>query len=99
VQSRLRRIVHRVFVPKQARGDHKVRGEGLANGLELVVPTVLFTLFGLWLDNKFGTAPLLLLVCFLFGVTGTFFSQYYKYRARSEALDEGKPWSRSASGR
>ena len=96
MKPRLRRIVHRIFVPKQARGDHKFRGEGFANGMELVVPTVLFTLLGLWLDDLTGAAPLFLLLLFVFGVAGTFVSQYYKYRARSEALDEGKPWSRSA---
>jgi F0F1-type ATP synthase assembly protein I len=86
-------------VPKQARGDHKYRGQGLANGLELVVPTVAFTLLGLWLDSEFGTAPFLLLFCFVFGVGGTFASQYYRYQARSEAIDEGKPWSRPTGGR
>jgi F0F1-type ATP synthase assembly protein I len=30
--------------------------------------TILFmTLIGIWLDKRFGTAPLLLLVCLLFG--------------------------------
>jgi F0F1-type ATP synthase assembly protein I len=85
-------------VPKQARGEHKFRGEGLANGLELVVPTVVFTLLGLWLDSEFGTAPLLLVVCFVFGVAGTFASQYFRYRARSAAHDEGKPWTRATQG-
>jgi F0F1-type ATP synthase assembly protein I len=101
VKARLRRVLHRLFVPKQVRnathGDTTHRGEGLAHGLELVIPTVVFTLLGLWLDSALGTKPLFLLVGFAFGVVGTFAAQYYKYRARSEALDAGKPWARSAS--
>ena len=99
MKSRLRRFVHRVFVPKQARGEHKFRGEGFANGMELVVPTVVFTLLGLWLDSVTGLAPLFLVVLFLFGAAGTFATQYYRYRARSEAHDEGQPWARTAGRR
>jgi F0F1-type ATP synthase assembly protein I len=88
-----------MFVPpKGARIDH-VRGEGVVHGFELVVPTVLFTLLGLWIDSALGTSPLFLVVGFLLGAAGTFASQYYRYKARSEALDAGKPWSRSAGGR
>jgi Putative F0F1-ATPase subunit Ca2+/Mg2+ transporter len=98
VRPRLRRFVHWLFVPKRARGDdNKYRGEAFASGLELVVPTVVFTLLGLWADSSWGTAPLFLVVGFVFGAAGTYASQYYRYRARSEALDEGKPWSRAAS--
>jgi F0F1-type ATP synthase assembly protein I len=100
VKSRLRRIVHRLFVPRQARSDeHTYRGEAFTTGLELVVPTVVFTLLGLWLDSALGTTPLFLVVGLVFGAGGTFASQYYRYRARSEALDRGKPWSRSAGPR
>ena len=100
MKSRLGRFVHWLFVPKAARRqDNKYRGEAFASGLELVVPTVVFTLLGLWADSSLGTAPLFVIVGFLLGVSGTFASQYYRYRARSEALDEGKPWSRSAGDR
>jgi len=45
-------------------------GVGVQYGL-----TVLFlTLIGIWLDNRFGTAPLLLLVCLLVGFIGATFS-------------------------
>ena len=101
MKARLRRALHRLFVPKQVRnathGDNTHRGEGLAHGLELVIPTVVFTLLGLWLDSALGTKPLFLFVGFVFGVVGTFASQYYKYRARSEALDAGKPWARTSA--
>jgi hypothetical protein len=89
VKTRLRRVLHRLFVPKQVRDGanaDKHRGEGVAHGLELVVPTVVFTLL--------GTKPLFLLLGFVWGVVGTFASQYYKYKARSEAQEVGKPWAR-----
>jgi F0F1-type ATP synthase assembly protein I len=98
VKPRLRRFVLWLFVPRKARSEDKYRGEAFASGLELVVPTVLFTLLGLWADRSWGTAPLFLVVGFLFGAVGTYANQYYRYRARSEMNDEGKPWSRSASG-
>lgn len=94
MKARLRRALHRIFVPpKSARIDH-VRGEGVVHGLELVVPTVVLTLLGLWLDSALGTKPLFTIVGFLFGAAGTFASQYYQYKARSDAFDAGKPWSR-----
>jgi F0F1-type ATP synthase assembly protein I len=98
VRPRLRRFVHWLFVPRKARTEDKYRGEAFASGLELVVPTVVFTLLGFWADNSWGTAPLFLILGFVFGAVGTFASQYYRYRARSEIHDEGKPWARSASG-
>ena len=51
-----------LFVPKAARSEDKYRGEAFANGLELVVPTVLLTLLGLWADSAWGTAPLFLII-------------------------------------
>ena len=97
MKTRLRRVLHRLFVPKQVRDGanaDKHRGEGVAHGLELVVPTVIFTLLGLGLDALLGTKPLFLLIGFVWGVVGTFASQYYKYKARSEAQEVGKPWAR-----
>jgi F0F1-type ATP synthase assembly protein I len=86
-----------LFVPKAARSEDKYRGEAFASGLELVVPTVVFALLGLWADSSWGTAPLFLILGVLFGAIGTYVTQYYRYRARSEINDEGKPWARSTS--
>ena len=45
-------------------------GVGVQYGL-----TILFmTLIGIWLDKRFGTAPLLLLVCLLVGFAGATWS-------------------------
>jgi F0F1-type ATP synthase assembly protein I len=54
-------------VPKAARSEDKYRGEAFASGLELVVPTVVFTLLGLWADSALGHRPLFLIVGFCFG--------------------------------
>ena len=97
MKPRLRRFVRWLFVPKAARSEDKYRGEAFANGLELVVPTVGFTLLGLWADSAWGTAPLFLIIGFVFGAVGTYASQYYKYRARSAINDAGKPWARGSS--
>ena len=51
MKPRLRRFVRWLFVPKAARSEDKYRGEAFASGLELVVPTVVFTLLGLWADS------------------------------------------------
>jgi F0F1-type ATP synthase assembly protein I len=95
VKARLRRVLHRIFTPPKTAKWDQVRGEGVVHGLEIVIPTVVFSLLGLWADSALGTSPLFLIVGFLFGVVGTFASQYYRYKARSEALDAGKPWARS----
>ena len=97
MRPRLRRFARWLFVPKAARSEDKYRGEAFASGLELVVPTVVFTLLGLWADSAWGTAPLFLIIGFVFGAVGTYANQYDRYRARSEINDEGKPWARSAS--
>ena len=54
VKTRLRRFARWLFVPKAARSEDKYRGEAFASGLELVVPTVVFTLLGLWADSSVG---------------------------------------------
>jgi F0F1-type ATP synthase assembly protein I len=95
VKARLRRVLHRIFTPPNTAKWDQVRGEGVVHGLEIVIPTIVFALLGLWADSALGTSPLFLIVGFLFGAVGTFASQYYRYKARSEALDAGKPWARS----
>ncbi len=99
MKARLRRALHRLFSPPKTAKWDQVRGEGVVHGLEIVIPTIVFALLGLWLDSTLGTSPLFLIVGFVFGAVGTFASQYYRYKARSEALDAGKPWSRSGGGR
>ncbi len=98
----LRRAITKLVLPTargtgDASGAGEKRrhlGEGLASGLELIVPPVIFLLVGLWIDSVTGLRPLFTVVLFAFACAGTFASAYYRYRARSEAHDEGKPWTR-----
>jgi F0F1-type ATP synthase assembly protein I len=78
----------------QSAREKKGYGDGLTQALTLVVGPVLFGLLGAFLDSRFGTAPLLMLVFGLFGVAAACVTAYYEYRGRMERHDEGKPWAR-----
>jgi len=93
VKTRLQRAFKRIFIPALARSGHR-RGEGFANGIEIIGPPIVCVLLGLWLDSALGTSPLFAIGLFLFGAAGSFASQYYQYQAKSRQLDEGRPWSR-----
>ncbi|MGH9014740.1 MAG: AtpZ/AtpI family protein [Acidimicrobiia bacterium] len=69
-------------------------GEALAQAIEFAVTPVLFALFGLWLDGRLDTAPVLTATLAVLGVTGMGVRAYYAYQARVEAEEEGKPWTR-----
>jgi F0F1-type ATP synthase assembly protein I len=74
--------------------EKKGYGDGLTQALTLVVGPVLFGLVGAWLDSKFGTAPLFLLLLGLFGVIAAVVTSVYEYQGRMARHDEGKPWAR-----
>ncbi len=87
------------MVPAGERRDQRATWEGFSNALahavELVGTTVLFLLFGLWLDGRAGTRPLFTVVFALLAVTGLGVSAYYRYHAQIARDEEGKPWTRS----
>jgi F0F1-type ATP synthase assembly protein I len=56
--------------------------------------TVLFVLFGLWIDGRVGTRPLFTVVFGLLAVIGLAARAYYTYLAQVEEEEEGKPWLR-----
>jgi hypothetical protein len=72
------------------------RADVLSHGLAMIVAPVSFGLFGSWLDGRFETGPVLLLVLAAFGVACSFASAYYRYEYRMARHDEGKPWARRA---
>jgi F0F1-type ATP synthase assembly protein I len=78
----------------QSAREKKGYGDGLTQALTLVVGPVLFGLLGAFLDSKFGTSPLLMLVFGLFGLLAACVTAFYEYRGRMERHDEGKPWAR-----
>jgi hypothetical protein len=69
-------------------------GEALAQAFEFAVIPVLFGLAGLWLDGRLGIRPWLTVVLLTVGVTGVVARSIYLYKARVEADEEGKPWTR-----
>ena len=46
-------------------------------GFSIVVPLIIFLLFGLWLDSKTGASPLFLIVCVLLSFVVVFFDIRY----------------------
>ena len=70
-------------------------GNALSQAVELVAAPLLFALAGWFLDNHFGTGPVLAIVLGLLGVVGVAARSYYWYRAEIEREEEGKPWTRS----
>jgi hypothetical protein len=71
-------------------------GDALAQAFEFAVVPVLFALAGLWLDSRFGTAPLFVAVLASVGLLGVCVRTVYSYKTRVEAQEEGKPWTRRA---
>jgi hypothetical protein len=69
-------------------------GEALAQAIEFAVTPILFALFGLWLDGRLDTTPVLTATLSVLGVTGVSVRAYYAYKARVELEEEGKPWTR-----
>jgi F0F1-type ATP synthase assembly protein I len=71
--------------------------DALSHGLAMVAVPVVFGLLGSLLDGRIGTAPVFLLVFAAFGVAGAFASAFYRYEARINRQEAGKPWTRRNS--
>lgn len=69
-------------------------GEALAQAFEFAVVPVLFGLLGIWLDGRLGIRPWLTVALLVIGITGVVARAIYVYKARVEAEEEGKPWTR-----
>lgn len=74
-------------------------GTGMSQSLELVVGPLLFALLGVWIDSRLGTAPWFAVGLLVFSAAGATISAYYRFQARAEAHDEGKPWARRTASR
>lgn len=70
-------------------------GNALAQAVEFVGAPLIFLLVGLWLDHKFGTGPVCMLVLFVLALVGVSVSAYYRYKEAMEKEEEGKPWKRT----
>ena len=69
--------------------------DALARAVEFVGTTVIFLLFGRWLDSRFDTQPIFTVALTLLAVTGLGVIAYYRYQEEMRREEEGKPWTRS----
>lgn len=54
---------------------------------ELALSPVIFGLFGLYLDKRFGTVPWIMISFILFGIVGAALSARYRYRYEIDRLN------------
>ena len=57
-------------------------------GIQFAVTLVLFIFLGSWLDKRYGTSPLFILIGVLVGGGGSFYSLYRKVTSAQRADDE-----------
>ena len=85
--------------PRQPLADHQALyngfGNALAQAVEFVATPAIFLLVGLWIDHRFGTGHVFMLVLFLLALVGVSVSAYYRYKAAMDRAEEGKPWKRT----
>lgn len=72
-------------------------GEALAQAFEFAAVPVLFAAFGLWLDGRIGTGRALTVVLLVLGLVGVCVRTVYRYKAKVQLDEEGKPWTRRRS--
>ena len=85
-------------VPAGERRDQRDTWSGFSNAFshafEMAAVTVLFVLFGLWIDGRVGTRPLFTVALGLLAVIGLAARAYYTYLAQVGREEKGKPWLR-----
>lgn len=69
-------------------------GDGFAQGVALVLTPMVFGALGFLLDRVLGTGRVFMLALVVFAAIGTMVNEYYRYCARVDAENEGKPWTR-----
>jgi F0F1-type ATP synthase assembly protein I len=74
--------------PEKPAKDELNIGSFAGVGLQFAVSIVLFLFLGQWLDQKFGTSPVLLLVGVFIGGGAAFYSMYRRLAAAQKADDE-----------
>jgi F0F1-type ATP synthase assembly protein I len=79
---------------RERRAQYQGFERALAQSLEIVASLFLFGLFGWWLDGRFGTRPVLMIVFGLLGVFAISMRSYLWYRASMHREEKGKPWKR-----
>ena len=78
--------------PGSENPPSKVSGAGAAAGmgLQFAISVILFLLAGQWLDKKFGTAPLFLMILVFAGAGASFYSIYRRLMEQQRREDEAR---------
>lgn len=70
-------------------GNKRLSGNDFAGaGIQFAATLVLFVFLGSWLDKRYGTAPLFILLGVFVGGGGGFYSLYRKVVAAQKADDQ-----------
>lgn len=83
-------------MPKPAKGSEQPTPESSVGsagvmagvGLQFALSILLFLWVGQWMDKKFGTAPLFLLLFVFVGAGASFYSMYRKLMEHQRREDE-----------
>ena len=64
-------------------------------GFQFAVSLVVFYYLGAWLDRRFGTAPVFLLVCMLAGAGASFYAMYTQLMRAQRRADDARRGTRA----
>jgi F0F1-type ATP synthase assembly protein I len=82
---------------RSGQGNKSLSGNDFAGaGIQFAVALVLFIFLGSWLDKRFGTGPLFVLLGVVVGGGGSFYSFYRKVVAAQKLDDEERRKRREA---
>lgn len=65
-------------------------------GFQFAASLVVFYYLGQWLDRRFGTAPVFLLVCMLAGAGASFYAMYTQLMRAQRRADEARRGGRAS---
>jgi F0F1-type ATP synthase assembly protein I len=66
-------------------------------GLQFVVALLLFLYLGQWVDRRFGTSPVFLVIGIFVGAGGSFYAMYRKLMAAQAREDEARRAAKQAA--
>lgn len=82
--------------PRTAAQADGLGGLALAGlGFQFAVSLVVFYYLGTWLDRRFGTAPVFLLVCMLAGAGASFYAMYTQLMRAQRRVDDARRGNRA----
>ena len=80
-----------------ASGEGPGAGAYAGFGMQFVVALLLFLYIGQWVDRRFGTSPVFLLIGIFVGAGGSFYAMYRKLMAAQAREDEARRAAKQAA--